>query len=69
MRAEVVTSSDCNIAPVNSKPVRGGMAYFFTLSAGIAKAQKTKEANPPDRKLEKPVLICSNDIKSRHSVS
>jgi len=39
------------------------MTYFFTLSAGIAKAQKTKEANPPDRKLEKPVLICSNDIK------
>lgn len=45
---------------INPKLVHGGISYFFTLSAGIAKVQKTKEANPPDKKLETPVLICSD---------
>lgn len=44
------------------KFAHGGISHFFTLSAGITKVQKTQEASPPDKKLEKPVLICWNVI-------
>lgn len=41
------------------KKISGGIAHFFTLSAGIANVQYTKEPSPPDRKLAEPVLIYS----------
>jgi hypothetical protein len=54
---KAATSSDCKMFVVESRQVVGRITHFFTLSAGIANAQYTKEPNPPDRKLDKPVLI------------
>jgi len=34
------------------------VTHFFTLSAGMAMTQYENEANPPEKKLAKPVLIC-----------